>query len=458
MEKVIPKGSDEEYTQKSGTLFADPPSPLITASRSFSTLKGGEASVYVRLRGEQLEKHGNADLHLMGEVPSEARRRERRIALAVQTGSPLSFVCTFLVKGVSAQPKASLAQREVDRRSRDGGIVCELRCAHETDINIICSCLSFGGTMIVPVDASNLADAAAVHAAAWRASHCAFCTPEFVALHTAERQAAYLQTKLDAGSRFFLLVDDQPVGVVSVTGDLIEDLYVLPEQQGRGYGTKLLRFAAAICPGTPMLWILENNAGARRLYARLGFFETGNRKVTPGGLDEIELVQKPERMETKRLILDRIKETDREDYFNSISHDKKVLKTFVCRYAESLGTFDFSTYLGRDDLFAIRLKETGRLIGIILYFDEQDGACEIGYGIGSDHWNKGYVTEAVKRFLSYLFEEKGMKTVYASYFTGNDASRRVMEKCGMRYSRFSEREFEYLGEWRDLTYYAVTRS
>ncbi len=312
--------------------------------------------------------------------------------------------------------------------------------------------------MIVPVDASNIADAAAVHAAAWRASHCAFCTPEFVALHTAERQAAYLQTKLDAGSRFFLLVDDQPVGVVSVTGDLIEDLYVLPEQQGRGYGTKLLRFAAAICPGTPMLWILENNAGARRLYARLGFFETGNRKVTPGGLDEIELVQKPERMETKRLILDRIKETDQEDYFNSISHDKKVLKTFVCRYAESLGTFDFSTYLGRDDLFAIRLKETGRLIGIILYFDAQDGACEIGYGIGSDHWNKGYVTEAVKRFLSYLFEEKGMKTVYASYFTGNDASRRVMEKCGMRYSRFSEREFEYLGEWRDLTYYAVTRS
>ncbi len=312
--------------------------------------------------------------------------------------------------------------------------------------------------MIIPVDQTNLSEAAAVHAAAWRDSHRAFCTPAFIEQHTTERQAAYLQRKLDAKSRIFLLVEDEPKGVVSVTGSLIEDLYVLPEQQGRGYGTKLLRFAAAIADGTPTLWILENNAGARRLYERLGFFETGSRKITPGGLDEIELALKPERMETERLILDRIRETDKEDYFNNISHDRKVLETFVCRYAESLETFDFSTYLGRDDLFAIRLKETGKLIGIILYFDETDDACEIGYGIGPAHWNKGYVTEAVKRFLAYLFDEKGMHTVTASYFTGNDASRRVMEKCGMTYLRFSAREFEYLGEMRDLTYYAITKN
>lgn len=311
--------------------------------------------------------------------------------------------------------------------------------------------------MIVPVDPSNIAEAAAVHAAAWRDSHRAFCTPEFVEQHTTERQAAYLQRKMDAGSRIFLLVNEKPVGVVSVTGSLIEDLYVLPDQQGRGYGTKLLRYAAAVCAGTPTLWILENNAGARRLYERLGFAKTGNRKVTPGGLDEIEYALKPERMETERLILDRIRESDREDYFNNISHDEKVLETFVCRYAESLETFDFSTYLGRDDLFAIRLKKTGRLIGIILFFDEKDGVCEIGYGIGSAYWNNGYVTEAVRRFLAYLFTEKGMKTVTASNFTGNDASRRVMEKCGMTYSRFSEREFEYRGEMRDLTYYAIER-
>ena len=161
------------------------------------------------------------------------------------------------------------------------------------------------------------------------------------------------------------------------------------------------------------------------------------------------------KMETERLIIDPIKETDKEDYFTNITHDKKVLETFICRYAETPEEFDFSSYPGRRDLFAIRLKETGRLIGILSLFDEKDGACEIGYGIGSRFWNRGYATEAVSRFLDYLFREKGMRTVFASFFTGNDASRRVMEKCGMTYDHFSEKELTYLGVERDLTYYAI---
>ena len=160
----------------------------------------------------------------------------------------------------------------------------------------------------------------------------------------------------------------------------------------------------------------------------------------------------------ERLIIDRIKETDKADYFHNISHDKKVLETFICRYAETLEEFDFSSYLGREDLFAIRLKETGKLIGIILYFDVKNDSCEIGYGIGSEHWNQGYTTEAVRWFLEYLFREKGMQTIYASFFTGNDASRRVMEKCGMTYDRFSEKELTYLDVPRDLVYYVIRRS
>ena len=166
-------------------------------------------------------------------------------------------------------------------------------------------------------------------------------------------------------------------------------------------------------------------------------------------------------METERLILDSIVESDKEDYYNNISHDRKVLETFICRYAETLEDFDFSTYLAkyREDnhLFAIRLKETSRLIGILISFDETANSCEIGYGIGSGYWGHGYATEAVKRFLEYLFSEKGFHTVYASFFTGNDASRRVMEKCGMTYDHFSEKELTYLGIDRDLTYYAIRR-
>ena len=162
-------------------------------------------------------------------------------------------------------------------------------------------------------------------------------------------------------------------------------------------------------------------------------------------------------METERLTIDSIRETDKADYFRNISHDKKVLETFICRYADTMEAFDFSSYPGRRDLFAIRLKETGRLIGILLFSDEKADSCEIGYGIGSDYWGKGYATEAVRRFLEFLFREKGFRTVYASFFTGNDASRRVMEKCGMTFSHISENELTYLGIPRDLTYYRVTK-
>ena len=143
--------------------------------------------------------------------------------------------------------------------------------------------------MIVPVDESNLLEAAAIHSISWQDSHRSFCSPDFVALHTPERQREYLRGKMNAGSRVYMLVKDRPVGVVSVTRSLIEDLYILPDMQNKGYGTALLQFAIGQCPDAPTLWILENNEGAARLYRRMGFKETGNVNAITDRLSEIEL-------------------------------------------------------------------------------------------------------------------------------------------------------------------------
>ncbi|MBQ4436140.1 MAG: GNAT family N-acetyltransferase [Clostridia bacterium] len=142
--------------------------------------------------------------------------------------------------------------------------------------------------MILKVDGSNIREAARIHSVAWQASHRAFCQPDFVERHTPERQQAYLQDKMDRGAAVYMLVADSPAGIVSVTGNLIEDLYVLPALQNRGYGTQLLRYAISKCDGAPALWILENNENAARLYRRLGFAETGRRNEITHGLDEIE--------------------------------------------------------------------------------------------------------------------------------------------------------------------------
>ena len=145
------------------------------------------------------------------------------------------------------------------------------------------------GVEITPAGAGDLAAAGRVHAIAWQDSHRAFCAPEFVALHTPERQARYLAEKLSNGSRLFLLRQDgEAVGVATVAGSLIEDLYILPECQNRGLGTALLRYAARQCDGAPTLWILENNTEAERLYRREGFAPTGRRNAIADKLDEVE--------------------------------------------------------------------------------------------------------------------------------------------------------------------------
>ncbi|MBR7040867.1 MAG: GNAT family N-acetyltransferase [Clostridia bacterium] len=142
--------------------------------------------------------------------------------------------------------------------------------------------------MIIKVNRKNTMQAATVHSVSWKESHRSFCSADFVDLHTPARQKEYIERKMREGSRFFMLAEEEPIGIVSVNGSLIEDLYVLPEKQNMGCGTRLLRFAMRKCAGAPTLWILENNEKAARLYRRIGFMETGNIHAVTAGLNEIE--------------------------------------------------------------------------------------------------------------------------------------------------------------------------
>ena len=78
-----------------------------------------------------------------------------------------------------------------------------------------------------------------------------------------------------------------------MNGNTIEDLYVLPQEQNKGYGTELLLFAIRQCPSQPVLWILENNRDAQRLYERHGFYLTGKSHQLSDTLSELELILKP---------------------------------------------------------------------------------------------------------------------------------------------------------------------
>ncbi len=143
--------------------------------------------------------------------------------------------------------------------------------------------------MIIPVNETNLLQAAMIHSISWRESHRSFCTPDFIELHTPDRQRDYLSGKMNSGTKIYLLrIDEKFIGIVSVTNSLIEDLYVLPDWQNMGYGTQLLQYAISQCADTPTLWILENNTRAEKLYRGMGFKKTGKKNSITDELDEIE--------------------------------------------------------------------------------------------------------------------------------------------------------------------------
>lgn len=112
---------------------------------------------------------------------------------------------------------------------------------------------------------------------------------EFVEKHTPAAQTDFLRREMNAGKHVYMLIDEYPVGIVSVHGSMIENLYVLPSEQRKGYGTQLLHYAIRHCEGSPCLWILNNNVGAYRLYSKNGFKVTGNRKQLNDTLYEMEL-------------------------------------------------------------------------------------------------------------------------------------------------------------------------
>ena len=91
------------------------------------------------------------------------------------------------------------------------------------------------------------------------------------------------------------------------------------------------------------------------------------------------------------------------------------------------------------DNFAITLKQSGTVIGNVglkyddLACDDKENSTEIGFWLGVPHWGKGYMTEAVKAIIEYIFEDLHKETIWCGYYDGNDRSRHVQQKCGFKY-------------------------
>lgn len=85
-----------------------------------------------------------------------------------------------------------------------------------------------------------------------------------------------------------------------------------------------------------------------------------------------------------------------------------------------------------DHVYAWVMDVDDVVIGTIGAYDYRGDHIEVGFSVVRDWQGRGYATEALKQVLEYLTENEGIPCVTAWCAADNAASRRVLEKAGMR--------------------------
>lgn len=83
--------------------------------------------------------------------------------------------------------------------------------------------------------------------------------------------------------------------------------------------------------------------------------------------------------------------------------------------------------------YAVSLAENGAFVGCAGLHPRASGL-ELGYWIGEPYWNRGYATEAAHALVDLAFRATGIHVLHVACRVINEASRRVIHKCGFQYA------------------------
>lgn len=163
-------------------------------------------------------------------------------------------------------------------------------------------------------------------------------------------------------------------------------------------------------------------------------------------------------IETPRLLLRQFTPEDAEelyriyshpDLFKYMSNDKPLVWEQTGAFIDSLNDNWKQHKFG---VWAVVYKENQKLIGHCgLKFLENTPEIQIGYLLLKQYWGRGLGTEAAAEALRFGFEVATLERIVAIAKPENIASRRVMEKIGMKY----EKDAYYYDN--DVVYYSISR-
>ena len=167
---------------------------------------------------------------------------------------------------------------------------------------------------------------------------------------------------------------------------------------------------------------------------------------------------------TDRLIIRRLKLSDKEDFFKYRSHRNVITyQSWKPKNIQEIEDFIKSMNEIHPNIpgtwfqMAVCIKETDKMIGDVgLHFFETNFLeSEIGYTVSPDFQGKGYGIEAVRGILNYLFKKLGKHRVFASVDPENKPSIALLKKSGMRKEAHFRKNLFIDGEWLDECIYAI---
>jgi RimJ/RimL family protein N-acetyltransferase len=142
---------------------------------------------------------------------------------------------------------------------------------------------------------------------------------------------------------------------------------------------------------------------------------------------------------TERLLLRRFTEADA-DALHALDNDPDVMRYLnggKPTPREVIVREELPHFI-RSGFFATEDRSTGAFIGWFHLRPARGGAPdepELGYRLHKEFWGRGYATEGSLALIEHAFRELGARRVFAQTMAVNLGSRRVMEKCGLRYAR-----------------------
>ena len=158
------------------------------------------------------------------------------------------------------------------------------------------------------------------------------------------------------------------------------------------------------------------------------------------------LMDKQEIIKTDRLILRKLRRDDAEAMFRNWVSDPAVAKYTLwvahdnVEVTQKLVDMWLEEYKKPEtERFVITEKGSDEPIGSIDIVNFRDGNPEVGYCLSRKHWGKGYMTEACKPFVDYLFDLGYLKIVIRADIR-NIGSLLVIEKCGFKFTHIEHIE------------------